>query len=148
MIWAGFDFAMLLFECQRHSVPWSPLERWLFVDTLEVLRAVGVEDLGGCQKLQCLARLACSANGLRAHRALEPPWSRAEQSRAELSRAETEGESRAEQIGAEQDDCIALRGVMECLAARLGIGLLDMLRPFAVRLDAVASMAQVSVLCE
>ena len=111
---AGFDFAMLLFECQRHSVPWSPLERWLFVDTLEVLRAVGVE--GGCQKLQCLARLACSANGLRAHRAL--------------------------------DDCIALRGVMECLAARLGIGLLDMLRPFAVRLDAVASMAQVSVLCK
>ena len=137
---------MLLFECQRHSVPWLPLERWLFVDTLEVLRAVGVE--GGCQKLQCLARLACSANGLRAHRALEPPWSRAEQSIAELSRAEREGESRAEQIGAEQDDCIALRGVMECLAARLGIGLLDMLRPFAVRLDAVASMAQVSVLCE
>ena len=137
---------MLLFECQRHSVPWSPLERWLFVDTLEVLRAVGVE--GGCQKLQCLARLACSANGLRAHRALEPPWSRAERSIAELRRAEREGESRAEHIGAEQDDCIALRGVMECLAARLGIGLLEMLRPFAVRLDSVASMAQVSVLCE
>ena len=126
---------MLLFECQRHSVPWSPLERWLFVDTLEVLRAVGVEDLGGCQKLQCLARLACSANGLRAHRALEPPWSRAERSRAELSRAEREGESRAEQIGAEQDDCIALRGVMECLAGRSGLALLELLRPFAVRLD-------------
>ena len=74
-----------------------------------------------------------------------------EQSRAEHSRAEgsrREGESRAEHIGAEQDDCIALRGVMECLAARLGMGLLQMLRPFAVRLDAVASMAQVSVLCE
>ena len=133
---------MLLFECQRHSVPWSPLERWLFVDTLEVLRAVGVED--GCQKLQCLARLACSANGLRAHRALEPPWSRAERSIAELRREQ----SRVEHIGAEQDDCIALRGVMECLAARLGMGLLEMLRPFAVRLDSVASMAQVSVLCE
>jgi len=39
---------------------------------------------------------------------------------------------------------------MECLAARLGIagGVLEMLRPFALRLDAVASMAQVSVLCE
>ena len=133
---------MLLFECQRHSVPWSPLERWLFVDTLEVLRAVGVE--GGCQKLQCLARLACSANGLRAHRALEPPWSRAERSIAELRRVQ----NRAEHIAAEQDDCIALRGVMECLAARLGMGLLEMLRPFAVRLDSVASMAQVSVLCE
>ena len=55
---------------------------------------------------------------------------------------------RAENIGAEQDDCIALRGVMECLAARLGMGLLEMLKPFAVRLDAVASLAQVSVLCE
>ena len=36
---------------------------------------------------------------------------------------------------------------MECLAARLGIGLLDMSKPFAVRLDAVANVAQVSVLC-
>ena len=55
---------------------------------------------------------------------------------------------RAENIGAEQDDCIALRGVMECLAARLGMGLLEMGRPFAVRVDAGASLAQVSVLCE
>ena len=116
MVWAGFDFAMLLFECQRHSVPWSPMERWLFVDTLDVLRALGAEGFGGCYKLQCMSRTACSANGLRAHRAL--------------------------------DDCVALRGVMECLAARLGIGLLEMLRPFAVRLDAVGSLAQVSVLCE
>ena len=129
-------------------MPWSPLERWLFVDTLEVLRAVGVEDLGGCQKLQCLARLACGANGLRAHRALEPLWSGAERSIAAVRIAEREGESRAGHIAAEQDDCIALRSVMECLAARLGIGLLDMLKPFAVRLDAVASMAQVSVLCK
>lgn len=57
-------------------------------------------------------------------------------------------QNRAEPIAAHQDDCIALRGVMECLAGRLGMGLLQMLRPFAVRLDAVASMAQVSVLCE
>ena len=57
-------------------------------------------------------------------------------------------QNKAEHIAAEQDDCIALRGVMECLAARLGMGMLQMLKPFAVRLDAVASMAQVSVLCE
>jgi len=112
-----FDFAMLLFECQRHSVSWAPLERWLFVDTLDVLRAFGAEGLGGCQKLQCLARIAGGADGLRAHRAL--------------------------------DDCVALRGVMECVAARLGSScLLQLLRPFAVRLDAAASMASVSVLCE
>ena len=74
--------------------------------------------------------------------------SRAEHSRAEESRKRGREQSRVEHIGAEQDDCIALRGVMECLAARLGMGLLEMLRPFAVRLDAVASMAQVSVLCE
>ena len=71
-----------------------------------------------------------------------------EHSRAEESRKRGREQSRAEHIGAEQDDCIALRGVMECLAARLGMGLLEMLRPFAVRLDSVASMAQVSVLCE
>ena len=111
-----FDFALLLFECQRHSLSWSPLERWLFVDTLDVLRAFGAEGLGGCLKLQCLARVAGGAEGLRAHRAL--------------------------------DDCVALRGVMECLAARSGVGLLELLRPFAVQLDAVASMAHVSVLCE
>ena len=110
-----FDFALLLFECQRHSLSWSPLERWLFVDTLDVLRAFGA--VGECLKLQCLAKIACGADGFRAHRAL--------------------------------DDCVALRGVMECVAARLGSSCLSqLLRPFAVRLDSVASMAQVSVLCE
>ena len=95
-------------------------------------------------KLQCLARVAGGADGLHAHRALEQ--SRAEQSRAEQKR---EGESRAEQIRAEQDDCLALRGVMECVAGRLGSSsILELLRPFAVWLDAVASMAHVSVLCE
>ena len=110
-----FDFAMLLFECQRHSVSWTPLKRWLFVDTLDVLRAFGA--VGECRRLQCLAKIAGGADGLRAHRAL--------------------------------DDCVALRGVMECVAARLGSScLLQLLRPFAVRLDAAASMASVSVLCE
>ena len=57
-------------------------------------------------------------------------------------------QNRAEHIAAEQDDCIALMHVMECLAARLGIGLLEMLKPFSVRLDAVASLAQGAVLRE
>ena len=100
---------MLLFECQRHCVPWSPLERWLFVDTLEVLRAVGVEDLGGCQKLQCLARLACGANGLRTHRALELPWGGAERSIAAVRIAERAGECRTEQSISQQSRTTALR---------------------------------------
>ncbi len=46
------------------------------------------------------------------------------------------------------DDCFCLRGVMEHAAACLGVGLLDLLRPFAVKLDATASAAQVSVLLD
>jgi len=63
----SFDYPMLVSECRRHKVSWAPLERWLFVDTLVVLRAVGAETLGGCLKLQCLAR----DGGMRAHRALD-----------------------------------------------------------------------------
>ena len=64
-----FDFAMLLCECCRHDVSWAPLQRWLFVDTLSVLQAVG--DTGACMKLQCLAHAAGNVDGLRAHRALD-----------------------------------------------------------------------------
>ena len=64
-----FDFAMLLCECSRHNMSWAPLQRWLFVDTLAVLQAVG--DAGVCMKLQCLARGAGNIDGLRAHRALD-----------------------------------------------------------------------------
>ena len=46
------------------------------------------------------------------------------------------------------DDCFCLRGVMEYAAACLGISILELLKPFAVRLDADASAAQVSVLLE
>ena len=80
-----------------------------------MLRSVGVDDFGGCFKLQCLAR-ASEVSEARAHRALE--------------------------------DVRALHGVMEVVAARMGLRLVDLLRPFAVRLDAAASMAQVSVLSE
>ena len=109
-----FDYALLLCECSRHGLSWAPLERWCFVDTLWVLRAL--EHHGGCLKLQCMVRSVGGTDGLQAHRAL--------------------------------DDCFCLRDVMGCAAARLGISLLDLLRPFAVRLDATASAAQVSVLLD
>jgi len=64
-----FDFAMLLFETLRHGMSWGPLEQWLFVDTLAIVQAVGIANLGGCAKLQCLVRGHCV--GLRAHRALD-----------------------------------------------------------------------------
>ena len=89
---------------------------------------------------QRLASAPCSGAALE--------QSRAEHSSGEERRERGRMQNRAKHIAAEQDDCIARRGVMECIAARLGMGLLQMLKPFEVRLDAVASMAQVSVLCE
>ena len=44
------------------------------------------------------------------------------------------------------DDCIALRHVMSCIAARLDVGLVDLLRRFAVSLDEPASIAQTHAL--
>ena len=88
---------------------WWPLENWLFVDTLALVQAVGVSNLGGCAKLQCLVRGHCV--GLQAHRAL--------------------------------DDCIALRAVVQGVAESYGMGVIDLLRPLAVRLDLAASAAQV-----
>ena len=44
------------------------------------------------------------------------------------------------------DDCIALRAVLLHLADLLGIPVLDVLRPFAMKLDANASLAQMSVM--
>ena len=60
---------MLLFELVRHGLSWAPLQQWLFVDTLAVVEAVGISNLGGCAKLQCLVRGQCV--GLQAHRALD-----------------------------------------------------------------------------
>ena len=60
---------MLLFELVRHGLSWAPLQQWLFVDTLAVFEAVGISNLGGCAKLQCLVRGQCA--GLQAHRALD-----------------------------------------------------------------------------
>ena len=47
------------------------LVKWKFVDTLEVVRALGNEIHGGCVKLQCLLRHLSNGEELRAHRALD-----------------------------------------------------------------------------
>ena len=44
------------------------------------------------------------------------------------------------------DDCIALRAVLQHIADSLGIPVLDVLRPFAVKLDVNASIAQMSAM--
>ena len=66
-----FDFAVLLFECERHKLPISPLRRWFFVDTLQVLESTKAELGGACLKLQCLINTLAEARALRAHRALD-----------------------------------------------------------------------------
>ena len=66
-----FDFAVLLFECQRHNLSFSPFRQWLFVDTLHLLDCVKTELGGACLKLQCLINTMAEAKALRAHRALD-----------------------------------------------------------------------------
>ena len=44
------------------------------------------------------------------------------------------------------DDCHCLRDVMEHAAARIGISLLQLLKPFTVQLNSMVSAAQISVL--
>ena len=50
MLRIRFDFAMLLFETLRHGLSWMPLQNWLFVDTVSLVQAVGLANLGGCAK--------------------------------------------------------------------------------------------------
>ena len=45
--------------------------KWKFVDTLEVVKALGSDSHGGCVKLQCLLRHLTGGEDLRAHRALD-----------------------------------------------------------------------------
>ena len=52
-----FDVAMILFELVRHGMSWVPLEQRLFVDTMALVQAVGVSNLGA--KLQCLVQGQC-----------------------------------------------------------------------------------------
>ena len=66
-----FDFAVLLFECQRHRLSVSPFRHWLFVDTLHILECTKAELGGACLKLQCLIHAIADTSTLRAHRALD-----------------------------------------------------------------------------
>ena len=66
-----FDYPMLLAECLRNNIPWYPMMRWRYVDTLVLTRALDAEVYGGCLKLQCLVRRCASHTDLRAHRALD-----------------------------------------------------------------------------
>ena len=62
-----------------------------------------------------------------------------------LARASEVSEARAHRA---LEDVRALHGVLEVAAARMGLPLLSLLRPFAVGCDVVASLAHVSLLCE
>ena len=65
-----FDLPILMVELVRCGIGLETLERWLFVDTLHVLRAADAELTGGCVKLQCLlSRLRAADGALAAHRA-------------------------------------------------------------------------------
>ena len=67
-----FDFPILFVEMLRCGIGLEPCERWYFVDTLHLFRAVDADLTGGCVKLQCLlTRLRASDGGLQAHRALD-----------------------------------------------------------------------------
>ena len=63
-----FDFAILVSEVFRTGADWLPIQRWGYVDTLDVFRVSSAP----CVKLQCLYReLAVSDGDLRAQRALD-----------------------------------------------------------------------------
>ena len=65
----AFDFPFLASACLRSGVDVSPMSRWHYVDTLDLLRAA---DATGCNKLQCAFHRACAGPScLRAHRALD-----------------------------------------------------------------------------
>ena len=66
----GFDFPFLLSECQRNNLDWNLMASWMYVDTLDVVKAIDDGALGSCQKLQCLLHQA-SVRDLQAHRALD-----------------------------------------------------------------------------
>ena len=67
---ASFDFPFLLSECVRASVGPAVMSSWIYVDTLDILRAT--DRAGECKKLQCALRVCCGPpTTLRAHRALD-----------------------------------------------------------------------------
>ena len=60
----------MLSECLRNRMAVDCFERWFFVVTLDLFRAVDAELINGCYKLQCLRHCAQSRVSLSAHRAL------------------------------------------------------------------------------
>ena len=66
---AKFDFPFMLQECLRARVGHAAMSSWVYVDTLDVLRAT--DRAGECAKLQCALRVCCGPPTLRAHRALD-----------------------------------------------------------------------------
>ena len=65
-----FDFPFLLSEGARAGLGPAVISSWIYVDTLDVLRAT--DRAGECKKLQCALRVCCGPpNTLRAHRALD-----------------------------------------------------------------------------
>ena len=64
-----FDFPFLLSECMRAGIGSGAMAAWVYVDTLDVLRAA--DSAGECKKLQCAFRSCSGSPGLRAHRALD-----------------------------------------------------------------------------
>ena len=64
-----FDFPFLLSACMRAGVGSAAMASWIYVDSLDVLRAI--DCAGECQKLQCAFRLCSGPQSLRAHRALD-----------------------------------------------------------------------------
>ena len=66
---AKFDFPFMLQECLRAGIVPASMLSWVYVDTLDVLRAT--DRAGECAKLQCALRVCCGSPTLRAHRALD-----------------------------------------------------------------------------
>jgi len=66
----GFDFPFLLSECLRHSCDIGVMERWVYVDTLEMVRAIGPMIGLSCNKLQCLVAETSTRGQFPAHRAM------------------------------------------------------------------------------
>ena len=64
-----FDFPFLLSACMRAGIGPTVMADWIYVDTLDVLRAT--DRAGECNKLQCAVRECAGPQCLRAHRALD-----------------------------------------------------------------------------
>ena len=66
-----FDFPFLCSECFRNQIHLDCLENLMYVDSLDVVKALDSQAHGGCVKLQCLLRHLAREADLRAHRALD-----------------------------------------------------------------------------